>query len=41
LYKTQGKKKEAKKLFEEDLKFFEDIGDKPNAAIVRKHLKDL
>jgi tetratricopeptide (TPR) repeat protein len=41
LYKAQGKKEEARKLLEESLKAFEKIGDRPNAKIVREHLKDL
>jgi hypothetical protein len=41
LYKEQGKKEEARKLLEESLRTFERIGDRPNAELVRGHLKDL
>ena len=41
LYKRQGKKEDAKRLWEESLRVFEKMGDKPNAERTRKHLKDL
>jgi hypothetical protein len=41
LYKVQGKKEKAKKLFEEILKIFEKIGDRPNADRTRRNLQVL
>ncbi|MEW6685324.1 MAG: tetratricopeptide repeat protein [Candidatus Edwardsbacteria bacterium] len=41
LYKEQGKKEEARRLLEESLETLEKIGDRPNAEIVREHLKNL